>query len=435
MPVEPDRTLPDNPDAAREPGRFESPRPTGERLSRPLRPGLVIRLERRIDELAAALLVRQGRSHPDLATPGAERMNEVLAAARGLLRTFFTSYLEAREPEPAELEAAIRDGTLRAGQAVNLGDLLAAYHEGAEALWHAAVQEAADDEQDELVDLARHLLHWQGLLARTAGESFMREVRHRDEGTRGARRMLAELLLSGREQPAAEPDERHADLWERAGVRSPAEAVVLAYHALESPGAPGAASQVVQERLEQLAGRPVLADITAEGGVVLLPGGETDDAPAVTAVLDALSEALGVPLAGGSARTADPSGIRAAAREARELLALAVALDLGAGVHRRDRLLLEHALSARRSSLEALAALLAPLERRPNLLTTLSTWFALDFDRGGTAGELAIHRNTLDYRLRRVSDLTGLALDSARGLQTAGAALLARRLLAADPQP
>lgn len=397
-----------------------------------------MRLEQRIDELAAALLVRQGRAHPGLAAPGPDVMNEVLAAARALLRTFFTSFLEAREPEPAELQAALSDGTLRAGQEVNLGELLAAYHEGAEALWEAAVEEAADSERAELVDLARHLLHWQGLLARTAGESFMREVRHRDEGTHAARRMLSELLLSGREQPAAEPDEPHADLWERAGVRPPADPVVLAYHALHPPGAPGAAAQAVQERLEHLAGQPVLADITADGGVALLPGGQADGAPAVTAVLEALSDALGVPLAGGTAEAADAgagaSGIRAAAREARELLALAVALELGPGVHRRDRLLLEHALSARRSSLEALAALLTPLERRPNLLTTLATWFALDFDRGGTAGELAIHRNTLDYRLRRVSDLTGLALDSARGLQMAGAALLARRLLEADSQ-
>ncbi|MHB1487495.1 MAG: helix-turn-helix domain-containing protein [Acidimicrobiales bacterium] len=38
------------------------------------------------------------------------------------------------------------------------------------------------------------------------------------------------------------------------------------------------------------------------------------------------------------------------------------------------------------------------------------------------------HPNTLDYRLRRVSELTGLSLASASGLQLLGAALLLRRL-------
>jgi carbohydrate diacid regulator len=44
------------------------------------------------------------------------------------------------------------------------------------------------------------------------------------------------------------------------------------------------------------------------------------------------------------------------------------------------------------------------------LRKTLESWFAHDGQAGATANALHIHRNTLDYRLRRVEELTGLTL-------------------------
>jgi carbohydrate diacid regulator len=44
------------------------------------------------------------------------------------------------------------------------------------------------------------------------------------------------------------------------------------------------------------------------------------------------------------------------------------------------------------------------------LRQTVETWFAHNENSGATAGALDIHRNTLDYRLRRVEELTGLDL-------------------------
>jgi carbohydrate diacid regulator len=57
-----------------------------------------------------------------------------------------------------------------------------------------------------------------------------------------------------------------------------------------------------------------------------------------------------------------------------------------------------------------------PVERlgqdrnREMLRQTVETWFAHNENSGATAGALDIHRNTLDYRLRRVEELTGLDL-------------------------
>jgi hypothetical protein len=61
---------------------------------------------------------------------------------------------------------------------------------------------------------------------------------------------------------------------------------------------------------------------------------------------------------------------------------------------------------------------IGPLEeqaarRRANLLETLQTYIDCDFDRRDAASRLSVHPNTLDYRLRRVEDLTGLKLGRA----------------------
>ena len=59
-----------------------------------------------------------------------------------------------------------------------------------------------------------------------------------------------------------------------------------------------------------------------------------------------------------------------------------------------------------RSSLAA--RLLAPLEREPELWETLDVFFAEDCHPSGAAQRLAIHRNTLGYRLDKIAAMTGL---------------------------
>ena len=55
-------------------------------------------------------------------------------------------------------------------------------------------------------------------------------------------------------------------------------------------------------------------------------------------------------------------------------------------------------------------ALLGRERSGAGLLHTLRTWFACDESAAATAAALDIHRNTLDYRLRRIEALTGLVL-------------------------
>lgn len=55
-------------------------------------------------------------------------------------------------------------------------------------------------------------------------------------------------------------------------------------------------------------------------------------------------------------------------------------------------------------------ARLAQDKSRTMLRATLDTWFAHNENAAATAAALGIHRNTLDYRLRRIGELTGLDL-------------------------
>lgn len=57
---------------------------------------------------------------------------------------------------------------------------------------------------------------------------------------------------------------------------------------------------------------------------------------------------------------------------------------------------------------ELAAHLLSPLDDEPELLETLTTFFAEDCCSSVSASRLCIHRNTLSYRLDKVTSLTGL---------------------------
>jgi carbohydrate diacid regulator len=65
-------------------------------------------------------------------------------------------------------------------------------------------------------------------------------------------------------------------------------------------------------------------------------------------------------------------------------------------------------ISDDRTKHELAQYLLGPLDHEPELLHTLSMFFAANCSPSATASDLAIHRNTLSYRLDKIAALTGL---------------------------
>ena len=84
---------------------------------------------------------------------------------------------------------------------------------------------------------------------------------------------------------------------------------------------------------------------------------------------------------------------------------------------------------------ELAARLLSPLDHEPELLSTLEHFFAANCSPSATAASLAIHRNTLTYRLDKIALLIGLdprRFDDAVQIRLA---LLLRSLASDAPQP
>jgi len=65
-------------------------------------------------------------------------------------------------------------------------------------------------------------------------------------------------------------------------------------------------------------------------------------------------------------------------------------------------------LTDERTKIDLARHLLSPLDHEPDLLTTLDVFFDEDCCPSATANRLAIHRNTLRYRLDKTASLTGL---------------------------
>ncbi|MFE2558674.1 PucR family transcriptional regulator [Streptomyces sp. NPDC059352] len=121
-----------------------------------------------------------------------------------------------------------------------------------------------------------------------------------------------------------------------------------------------------------------------------------------------------------------PAEVPEAARIAGEVLRVAAGCGLPPGLHRLDDVLLQYHLSRPGESGRRIAALLDPVADRPELLETLRVHLAQGQDRRATAAALGLHPNTVDNRLARLAERTGIDLATPRSTATALAALLLR---------
>ncbi|MFD0280039.1 PucR family transcriptional regulator [Kitasatospora sp. NPDC127111] len=166
----------------------------------------------------------------------------------------------------------------------------------------------------------------------------------------------------------------------------------------------------IRAELDRRIGRPVLAQLTADEGLALLPRSDAADPAHRTWLADAmtdLSRAAGVPLVAGAAVCA-PDQVPDAARLATEVRDTAVVFRRPPGAYHLDDLLIEHQLTRPGAARDHLAALLAPLADRPHLLPTLRLYLESNLNRRHVAARHHVHPNTVDYRIRRIATLTGL---------------------------
>ena len=344
----------------------------------------------------------------------------------------FADHLRHGEAPSAELLAEVRaSATRRADEGVPLDAVLAAYHVGARIVWDAVADEASDAAAVTLA--ARRMLSFITSVSQVAAAAFVEERESITTDVRDARRALVEALLAGGPSDAVA---------ERAGAPLAVSYAVLALHLSPTPDelAAGVSTPVASRRkLRRIEaalvplGDGALHLLGPAGGTVLVPvdADEVDlDALVATtaAVLDAIGRSTGATAVAGIACRRGRDELPAAHEEARAVLATVRRLGRPPGAYRVDDVLLELAVSGEVSVAEHLAALLDPLAGGHDLVATLEGWFAAGGNRRAAAAALFVHPNTLDYRLGRITALTGLSPTSTRGAALLQAALVAARL-------
>jgi hypothetical protein len=394
---------------------------------------LYVRVERQVPKLARAMIDAFVKEIPLYSLLPREQLEgEILAITTSNLRLFFAALREGRDLSSEELSDVRTSAVRRAEERVPLDAVLTAYHVGGRIGWQALVDNAQPEETDALIAAgARVLLYVQQVTAAVAA-AYLEEQQTIYGEERDARRALASALLTGEAADA---------LAARLGVRIAPAYLVVSLHLGRHPdeaergvgGAIAARRKVrrVQSTLDECAGEPVLSLLEPSGGSALLPV----PADAATEVSDVLSDlvarlsvAAGSDVLAGGAVATGIADIQRAGKQATDVVRLARQLGRPPGGYLLRDVLLEYQLTRPSDAHAALAGLLDPLDRNPDLPHTLEVYLANDLDRRRTAAALHVHPNTLDYRLRRIVELTGLDPATSRGLQLLGAALAARRL-------
>lgn len=328
--------------------------------------------------------------------PGSSQA-DILSGVQRNLRRWSRWLATGVAPREEDFEPLRQWARARASEGVRLEELLRAFGVGRQVGWKLLRRHANEDETGALVDAAELLMQYVDRVSSGVTDIYLAEREALvSEEERRTRDLLDRLSADG-------PLDPHGlELAERLGVTvAPAYApfvVVL-------PGRPPRRHAVLAARLRRR-GFPLA--VTEGGRVVGLTG-----RPLTLADVD---EGPDILLA-----TADPTPLGRLG-DAREDVVLLAEFGRGAGL--RGRLLVEDHLPEilmRRVPEPAQrlrAIVLGPLADpdHEDLLRTLRTYVARDYDRAATAEALHVHRNTVLYRLRRIEDLTGLDLASARDL-------------------
>ncbi|MEC3919764.1 PucR family transcriptional regulator [Nocardia sp. CDC160] len=180
----------------------------------------------------------------------------------------------------------------------------------------------------------------------------------------------------------------------------------------------------LQAELATRCGDTALALLSVDGGTILVPTTTRADEH-LDELIAQLATAARVPITAALVIAA-PAEIPAAADRAHELLDMVQRLDCVAGLYRFTDMALEYQLTRPGPGRETLGALLDPLDAHPELLHTLQCHIANNLNRQRTARIMHIHTNTVDYRLKRICQLTGFDPTLTADLWQLRSALIAR---------
>jgi len=365
---------------------------------------LAARLVPQVPALARRVVDRIRAEVPGFsALPGEVQDVEVAATARASIRDFLR---HVRGLPGSSSGLSQERAVQRAEEGIPLAALLQTYLLGAEVVVDALAAAAGPDDAAAVLHLTREQLRGVGGAVTRVAEAYLAGAADQHVAVRE----LTWALVRG---------ERPEEVAARYGLALETGYLVLRVRALRGSDQPAARAALrwLLARAAPRAGGRALSLRDDLGGYVLLPPSFRVEELARPA-----SSGDAVPVVG-VAPAATPADVPAAAARADRIAAVAGR----PGVHRLADVLLEYHLTGPLDSAAEVAAVLDPLVGHPDLLPTLVAFLGADLNRRDAARALGVHANTVDNRLERIGELTGVDPRSARGIQLFGAAIAVRR--------
>jgi hypothetical protein len=388
-------------------------------------------LLRSVHRLEAAVLQRLTAELPVYRKLPTEQLSgDVARMIRRGIGDFAQVLASGSMPSPEQLALLTSSATRRAEEGLPAEAIVSAYFLGARLCAEDVAAAARSEDLPALTAVHSLLLEYLQHVTTAVTAGYLQQMQTTVGERHGARQLLLTALLEGRVDEAAAS---------AAGLTLPPAYLVLALalgpHADEH--APdidtNAAAQRKLRRLRtELALHTrgtALTSLTTEGGLVLLP---SDTVPSeltpahwdnTSHLLTHLQRAAGATILATAVPTL-PSDVARMCPIVAELAHIATASARPPGLYRLEDLALEYQLSRPGPARAHVSRLLDPLDAHSDLLLTLTTFLRHDLNRHTTARVLSVHPNTVLYRLRKITGLTGLDATRSTDLPTLHAALI-----------
>ncbi len=355
--------------------------------------------------------------------PGDIISGDVTAVTRICLE-LSVSMLDGRDiPAKTDRLAAAAAGWAREG--VPIGTILHAIHEGFKVGMDLIVSDATAQDYANLMDGAKRVVELLDTMSGTVARAYVREHKAVVSEHHTAVHTLTSALLGG--YPTS-------TMARECGITVAQAYFVLALDIPNHPDERGPkldGKVVARRKLRRLqaelaarCGASALALLSVDGGTILIPTQTCADEQ-LDDLIAQLSAAAHVPVTA-AVVTASVAEVPGAADRAHELLDMVQRLQCVPGVYRFADMALEYQLTRPGPARETLGSLLDPLDAHPELLKTLHSHISNNLNRQRTARVLHIHTNTVDHRLRRIRQLTGLDPTATLGLWQLRSAFIAR---------
>jgi hypothetical protein len=350
-----------------------------------------------VDELARRMVAVFQSAIPAYARlPESLLRGEIEEMARRNIGLFLRSMADDRPPSERELEPFCVSARERAAEGLPIEDLLRAYRLGGRLTWEALITAATEEEQATLIPGVTRVLAYIDAVSDAVTDAYLDERRHvvSDEERR-VHELFAGLQVPG----PLDPDT--IELARRLAFP------VMDRYVPFAIGAEGSGQVAASLRVD---------------GMIAVPEGDR--------VTGLMAAANGV-LPSGSTRAIGPPTPRTELAAVLDDLRLLV--DVGRATGQSGDLkaadFVPELMLARSPHLGALIeeAVFAPLKE--DLAHTLDVFYDAGADRRAAASALHVHPNTLDYRLRRIEEATGLKFSDPGNLVLMALAVRHRRLV------